>query len=369
MKKISIYKIISIVAFIALFFILSLPNFYNINKKQEAEECIKNMRAVYLAAQDYLRIEKKSFSGSSSDLERMGYLNKAYECPSEAPGDKYQVHIDNETGEISVRCPNEINSSPYLTVSSFEDFIYFVNIIKFHQKPTSEFIYNNLSQECKDYLAEHVAFSDSYFNVRSWQDWDKFIENVKKRLGDVVIQEIWATIPDTTQQIFMNWNRIENPLTIEQREMIADSFNRILAEHEFSDVAFKSVSINKEGRELHKRGYSDLKQVEKQRLNRILIEQIFPYEFQIGLTYNIPSDALAGVLIDDLNSMLTKGTFNDTQFLNNINLSGQTISKMESIPENDLDIALTNRLILHDAYPTLIVKYADMYSDHRLPQM
>lgn len=369
MKKFSIYKIISILAFIALFFILSLPNFFNINKKQESEQCIKNMRAVYNGALEFMRTEQKDFNGTSSDLERLGYLNKSYECPSEGPGDKYQVTVNYEEQKVSVRCINEINSSPYLTRSSFEDFIYFVNIVKFHQKPTSEFIYNNLSDETKALLDDHIAYSDSKFQVRTFQDWDKFIENMNKRQGEEAIKEIWALIPEETQSIFKKWHRIENPLTYEQREAIALSFNDILVNHEFAEVTFNSVSLEKEGKDLLKRGYADLKQIEKQRLNRILLESIFPYEFQIGLTYNIPIDALANTLVDNINEMLKNNTFNDPQFIDNVELEGHTIKQMEKSASIESAIALTNRLILHDAYPTLIAKYADMYSDHHLPEM
>ena len=61
--------------------------------------------------------------------------------------------------------------------------------------------------------------------------------------------------------------------------------------------------------------------------------------------------------------------FNDPLFIDEVHLSSETVNKMESMPEIEFDVALTNRLILHDAYPTLLVKYADAYSDHRLPPM
>ena len=41
MKKISIYKIISLIAFLVLIFILIIPQKFNVNRKQKTEECIK----------------------------------------------------------------------------------------------------------------------------------------------------------------------------------------------------------------------------------------------------------------------------------------------------------------------------------------
>ncbi|MCF7912279.1 MAG: hypothetical protein K9M99_07115 [Candidatus Cloacimonetes bacterium] len=368
MKKFSIYRLISILAFIALVFILALPNFFDINKKQETEECIKNMRVVYGAAEEFLRTEQKDFSGTSSDLERMGYLSKSYECPSEAPGDKYHVKVDAETGKITVRCINEMNSSPDLTTSSFEDFVYFLNIIKFHQKPTSAYIYNLLSEETQLLLSEHEAYSNSLFDTRTVLDWDKFIANLNTRSKDPLLKELWEMFSPEFHRIVKKWNRIENPLTIEQKILLTDEINkRALIEPEFSDGLISSVSLDKEARQLHKRGYSDLNQIEKQRFNRILLEAIFPYEFQVGSKYNYPSDDLQEALIANLNELLAANAFDTQEFINMIKLSGETISKLEEQPDSRIQITLTNRLLLQDAYPSLLVKYVDQYSDHRLP--
>jgi len=368
MKKFSIYRLISILAFIALVFILALPNFFDINQKQETEECIKNMRVVYGAAEDFLRTEKKDFSGTSSDLERMGYLNKSYECPSEAPGDKYHVKVEAETGKIEVRCINEMNSSPDLTVSSFENFVYFLNIIKFHQKPASAYIYNILSDETRMLLDEHEAYSSSLFDTRTVLDWEKFIANLKIRSKDPMLKEIWELFSPEFKVIVNDWHRIENPLSIEQKELVTSEINeKVLTGHNFSDKLVKSVSLNKEARILNKRGYSDLKQIEKQRLNRILMEAIFPYEFQVGSKYNFPNDDMQDALVDNINELLAVNAFDTQEFINMIKLTGDTVAKMEEQPNSRVQISLTNRLLLQDAYPSLLVRYVDQYSDHRLP--
>ncbi len=368
MKKFSIYKIISVLAFVALIFILALPNFFDINQKQDTEQCIKNMKAVYSAAEDFLRAENKDFTGTSSDLERMGYLNKAYECPSEAPGDKYQIKINSEDKKISVRCINEMNSSPDLTVNSFEDFVYFINILKFHQKPISEFIYKNLSDEVKTMLMEHVAFSNSIFDTRTVLDWDKFILNLNTRKGDANIQEILKQLSPASQEIITKWHIVENPLTVEQKYQLTEEINeKVLAGHEFSESLIKSLSLDKEGRALNNKGYASMNQIEKQRFNRLLIENIFPYEFQVGSKYNFPSDELREALVDDVNRLIRANTFDNPEFINEIKLSGETIEKLKGQPNSSIEIALTNRLLLQDAYPTLLVRYIDQYSDHRLP--
>jgi hypothetical protein len=107
MKKLNIYKIISLVALVVLFFILILPQTYNVNKKQKAEQCIKNMTTIHKSIRSYMNEREENFEGSARDLMRMNYLKTTYECPENGVGDKYYMHGDFETGEIVVTCPNE----------------------------------------------------------------------------------------------------------------------------------------------------------------------------------------------------------------------------------------------------------------------
>ena len=106
MKKVSIYKIISIIAFLLLVFILILPQKFNINKKQKAEECIRNMKTIHDAIELFMQERQIDFNGTAQDLFRMGYLKKTFECPEKSVGDKYFMEADFETGEITVTCPN-----------------------------------------------------------------------------------------------------------------------------------------------------------------------------------------------------------------------------------------------------------------------
>ncbi|MBN2460786.1 MAG: hypothetical protein JXB60_04190 [Candidatus Cloacimonetes bacterium] len=107
MKNITIYKIISIVAFIILAFILIIPQKFNVNRKQKADECIRNMKAIYEGIEQYMMEREEDFTGNAQDLFRMNYLKKTYECPENGVGDKYFMEGDFETGKIIVKCPHE----------------------------------------------------------------------------------------------------------------------------------------------------------------------------------------------------------------------------------------------------------------------
>ena len=107
MKKINIYKIISLVAFVILVFVLLLPQKYNIDKKQKTEECIRNMKTIYEGIKGYMQDRNEDFNGTAQDLVRTGYLKRSYECPEDGVGDKYIMSGNHVTGEIIVKCPNE----------------------------------------------------------------------------------------------------------------------------------------------------------------------------------------------------------------------------------------------------------------------
>ena len=105
--KISIYKVITVIGFLILIFVLSLPQFFNLNKKQNANECVKNMKTIYKAIDQYMQERNEDFIGSQQDLIRTGYLKKSYICKEGRPDDKYLIEGDYETGKITVRCPHE----------------------------------------------------------------------------------------------------------------------------------------------------------------------------------------------------------------------------------------------------------------------
>lgn len=102
----SIYYVISILALLVLAAILILPQKFNINRKENTEMCLKNMKTIYKAVEQYMADRKTDFTGDISDLQRFGYLKKTFECPEKGAGDKYYVKGVFASGEITVVCPN-----------------------------------------------------------------------------------------------------------------------------------------------------------------------------------------------------------------------------------------------------------------------
>jgi hypothetical protein len=107
-KGFSVYSVISIIAAITLIFILALPSFFNVNRKEKQDTCIKNMEEIYRAVNQFMNDKKSDFKGDEMDLKAAGYLKTIYECPEDGIGDKYFISgTYNVSGnKIVVTCPN-----------------------------------------------------------------------------------------------------------------------------------------------------------------------------------------------------------------------------------------------------------------------
>ena len=100
-----IYKIIAIVFFVAMCFVLALPTFFNLDAREKTETCLNNMREVRAAAEQYMRDRNTVFTGTTADLVRTRYLRTAYEeCPEGRAGSKYRIIVDPETRVVTVQC-------------------------------------------------------------------------------------------------------------------------------------------------------------------------------------------------------------------------------------------------------------------------
>jgi len=124
-KGISVYTVLSIILFIALVFVLAIPNFYNLDKEQNVEDCINNMKTIWVGTTDYLRDNNKDFDGDLNTLKktRKATDNKSYYltgnpyCPETARQKSeyivYGKYVADKIGEeikhnygVIVMCPN-----------------------------------------------------------------------------------------------------------------------------------------------------------------------------------------------------------------------------------------------------------------------
>ncbi|MCK9309095.1 MAG: hypothetical protein PHH43_01250 [Candidatus Cloacimonetes bacterium] len=67
---ISVYTVLSIILFVALVFILAVPNFYNLDKEKNVEDCINNMKQIWVATTDYMKDTNTDFNGDLALLAK-----------------------------------------------------------------------------------------------------------------------------------------------------------------------------------------------------------------------------------------------------------------------------------------------------------
>nr|MDK2850168.1 hypothetical protein [Candidatus Cloacimonadota bacterium] len=127
---ISVYTVLSIILFIALIFVLAIPNFYNLDKEQNVEDCINNMKEIWVAGIDYLKDTHQDFEGTPEFLRtttrvnttglidnRGTYLGSAAYCPETSRQKReykvYGKYIAEQIGDeikhnygVIVYCPN-----------------------------------------------------------------------------------------------------------------------------------------------------------------------------------------------------------------------------------------------------------------------
>jgi hypothetical protein len=86
---ISVYTVLSVILFVALVFILAVPNFYNLDKEKNIEDCVNNMKQIWVATTDYMKDTNADFSGDLNLLTKTPkatdpknkYLNSLRFCP------------------------------------------------------------------------------------------------------------------------------------------------------------------------------------------------------------------------------------------------------------------------------------------------
>jgi len=122
---ISVYTVLSIILFIVLVFILALPNFFNLDKEKNLEDCINNMKQIWVATTDYMRDTNADFNGDLSlliktpkkDDPKNTYLSSNLYCPETSHQKKeylvYGKYVAEQIGTeikhnygIIILCPN-----------------------------------------------------------------------------------------------------------------------------------------------------------------------------------------------------------------------------------------------------------------------
>lgn len=182
---ISVYTVLSIILFVALVFILAVPNFYNLDKEKNVEDCINNMKQIWVATTDYMRDNSTDFNGDLSLLTKTSkaqdpknkYLNSMQYCP-ETSRQKSEYIVFGKY--IAEQVGTEIKHN-------YGVIILCPNLGKFHKHFLPKAFYENMDPtQLQNYMIEDI----DYIDKETGSSGTRKLELMQKYV------EIWKTDPN-----------------------------------------------------------------------------------------------------------------------------------------------------------------------------
>jgi hypothetical protein len=162
-KGFSAYTIIGIILFLALVFVLALPSFFNLDKSKNEEDCINNMKLIWVAVTDYVKDHMVSFNGDLNllvtEYKKTGavvtggnksgshYLQKLYQCPEDqGSGENYVA--------FSMFLMETIDGTPKLNYGTI---VYCPNLAKYPKHFIPKNFYENMEPtELQNYFIDDL---------------------------------------------------------------------------------------------------------------------------------------------------------------------------------------------------------------------
>lgn len=207
----SVYTIISILLFLALVFILALPNFFNLDKTKNEDDCMNNMKLIWVAATDYMKDNLTAFNGdlkvlqttykksasetvaSKSGKNKSLYLEKIFQCP-ENRGSKAQYIVFSKLVIEDVQGTKKLN---YGTI------VLCPNLARYPKHMIPKSFYENMEPtELQNYFIDDMENLISAAGADSQRKFDLLNKYI----------EVWKTDPTALARIRENSNAITNQI-------------------------------------------------------------------------------------------------------------------------------------------------------------
>lgn len=132
------------------------------------------------------------------------------------------------------------------------------------------------------YISSHIPLimkDTAYFGTSDISDWSKFLIAIKKHQGSAR-QKIW-TLLDKDNQEFITTYKINEKVKETRQNEILKNFNKIVKYRElYSPETFVGINLGGDAGEYLKKGYANISGREKHKVNRRLIEALFPAEIK-----------------------------------------------------------------------------------------
>lgn len=156
---ISVYTVLSIILFVALVFILAVPNFYNLDKEKNVEDCINNMKQIWVATTDYVRDTKADFNG---DLNLLISTPKAQDPKNKyLPALRYCPETSRQKTEYIVYGKYVTEQIGTETKQNIGVIILCPNLGKFNKHFLPKAFYENMDPtQLQNYMIEDMDYID-----------------------------------------------------------------------------------------------------------------------------------------------------------------------------------------------------------------
>ncbi len=186
---ISVYTVLSIILFVALVFILAVPNFYNLDKEKNVEDCINNMKQIWVATTDYMRDTNTDFNGDLSLLTKTPkaqdpknkYLQSMTYCPETSRQKSEYIVFGKYVAE---QIGTEVKHN-------YGVIILCPNLSKYHKHLLPKTFYENMDPtQLQNYMIEDM----DYIDKETGSNGIRKDEMLKKYI------EIWKTDPNAFQK-------------------------------------------------------------------------------------------------------------------------------------------------------------------------
>lgn len=212
-KGISVYTVISIILFIGLIVVLAIPNFYNLDKEQNIEDCTNNMKEIWVAATDYLKDTHADFEG---DLEILRTTQKAHDPNS------YYLGKRNYCPETARQKNNYIVYGKYVSEEIGDEIkhnygviVYCPNLGTFPKHFIPKIFYENMDPtQLQNYMIDDLDFIDE----QTGSNGNRKLEMVEKYIN------IWKEDPQAFDKRKANTTALRAMLFPEQFGYRADDF-------------------------------------------------------------------------------------------------------------------------------------------------
>lgn len=212
-KGISVYTVISIVLFIGLIFVLAIPNFYNLDKEQNIEDCTNNMKEIWVAATDYLKDTHADFDGDPEILRTTHkvhdpgsyYLGKRNYCPETA---RQKTNYVVYGKYVSEQIGDEIKHN-------YGVIVYCPNLASYPKHFIPKIFYENMDPtQLQNYMIDDL----DYINDQTGSNGNRKLEMIEKYI------EIWKSDPQAFEKRKTDTTALKAMLFPEQFGYSADAF-------------------------------------------------------------------------------------------------------------------------------------------------